>query len=174
MDRDLEARSTTTAGVDEVRRILRDSPAAVLGDPEPDPQRLQAHRFHTSVCLQLGSGTSIEQDVCIDLDTVPAEPRRLIVGVRWEPLGHQTYLPSFAGWLSVAPADEGSTLELRGRYEVPFGAVGRFGDALVGGRIARATVEDLVERLAGDFGRLAEAASVPTGPKARVRRGRVS
>jgi hypothetical protein len=69
-----------------------------------------------------------------------------VVDISWEPKGggHGRY-PSFYGTLSFTPLGAASTLcAIDGAYEPPFGPIGAVVDSIVGRRIARATVEDLL------------------------------
>jgi hypothetical protein len=69
--------------------------------------------------------------------------------IRWKPQGGP--YPDFEGELTVR-ADETyatSQLELRGAYRPPGGALGEVFDWAVGARIARATAQALLERIAG-------------------------
>ncbi len=134
--------------VDVVRTILREDPGSVLGAPEPDPRMLAPHRFDTTVAVELGAGTSTEQAVVIELGRTPADEQQLAVAISWEATEHERILPSFTGELVVDPDGGGSSLTLRGTYSIPFGPVGRFGDAVVGHRVARATMSDFAARLA--------------------------
>jgi hypothetical protein len=59
------------------------------------------------------------------------------------------FFPDFRGTLQLRIASvEETRLTLEGTYRPPFGAAGRVFDALLGRRIARATMRDLLERLA--------------------------
>ena len=72
--------------------------------------------------------------------------------VDWEPSGAGPY-PTFSGTMNVyaEPDPRESRLEIDGNYEAPGGGFGRFFDMLVGRRIARASLLDLVERIAGEL-----------------------
>ncbi|MDB5073528.1 MAG: hypothetical protein JWM87_4639 [Candidatus Eremiobacteraeota bacterium] len=68
------------------------------------------------------------------------------------------FFPDFRGTLRlrIASVDE-TRLTLEGTYHPPFGAAGLVFDRLIGRRIARATMRDLLERLAGAMERREEA-----------------
>jgi hypothetical protein len=64
------------------------------------------------------------------------------------------FFPDFRGTLRlrIASVDE-TLLTLEGEYRAPFGALGAAFDALIGRRIARATMCDLLDRLTGEMER---------------------
>jgi len=72
--------------------------------------------------------------------------------VDWQPSGEGPY-PAFSGTMNVyAESDpRQSRLEIDGTYDAPGGAIGRIFDALIGRRMARASLADLVERIAADL-----------------------
>jgi hypothetical protein len=78
-----------------------------------------------------------------------AEPGRAhdAFEVSWTAGTH--FFPDFRGTLRlrIASVDE-TLLTLDGEYRPPLGALGRVFDALIGRRIARATMRDLLDRLA--------------------------
>jgi hypothetical protein len=78
----------------------------------------------------------------------------------WEPSGQGPY-PTFSGSMNVyAETDpRGSRLEIDGNYQAPGGMIGQLFDALIGRRMARVALADLVERIATD---LTPVASSPT------------
>ncbi len=73
----------------------------------------------------------------------------------WEPLGNRA-LPSFSGTLMATPQTEMTcSLEIAGSYAPPGGIAGIAFDQIVGVRIARATVDALLEefehKIAADY-----------------------
>jgi len=72
--------------------------------------------------------------------------------VEWQPSGEGPY-PTFSGTMNVyaEPDPRQSRLEIDGTYDSPGGAIGRIFDALIGRRMARASLADLVERIAADL-----------------------
>jgi len=70
------------------------------------------------------------------------------IAVRWEPVDGGPF-PTFEGTVSIE-GDEDYTrcaVVLRGNYEPPLGIAGKTFDAAVGGRIARATAREFLERI---------------------------
>ena len=94
----------------------------------------------------------------------------VVVPVAWHAAGFPQAFPRFFGDLVVSASDGGTRLALEGVYTVPLGAVGRFGDGLVGRRLARESLEDLlggvahrIEQAIGDA-RCGEASVTLTEP----------
>jgi len=71
-----------------------------------------------------------------------------IVGFSWKPEGGGPY-PSFSGTLVADAASEGggSVVSIVGRYTPPGWLAGGLFDVLLGRRIARATIRELLERI---------------------------
>lgn len=66
--------------------------------------------------------------------------------VTWEP--GQGLFPRFHGLLRALPTGpESAILELRGEYEPPGGTLGMMFDRMVGRRLARATIDNLLARV---------------------------
>ena len=151
MERSIEASATlhTTTGL--ARTVLRSSPELVLGDPDSET-RTGPRRCGTPVPAHVGPGTTVEQAVTITFGPLRStEVDDNAVGpFSWEPHGLERLLPSFRGNLAIDPVDgtNGSCLTVRGRYRAPLGRVGRFGDSVIGPRIARQSLTLYVERLA--------------------------
>lgn len=131
--------------------VLRSSPELVLGDPE-SKSRTAPLRFGTTVPAHVGPGTTVEQAVTITFGPLRStEVDENAVGLfSWETIGFGRLLPSFCGDLAIDPVDgtNGSRLTVRGTYRAPLGRVGRFGDSVIGHRIARQSLTLYVERLA--------------------------
>lgn len=89
-----------------------------------------------------------------------------ILAIRWEPEGN-IFLPAFCGIItSDADADSAeSVLVLQGAYDPPGGRVGKALDEAFGFRIARATMHDLLRRLARAIEALAAERSTSAASK---------
>jgi hypothetical protein len=70
------------------------------------------------------------------------------VPLSWRAAAFERLAPIFEGELELRPDGRGSSLELRGYYVVPLGAAGRFGDGLIGRRVARRTAAGVLEAIA--------------------------
>ncbi|MGP6157282.1 MAG: hypothetical protein ACLPYS_07205 [Vulcanimicrobiaceae bacterium] len=77
-----------------------------------------------------------------------ADELNRIVSLSWTPEGSGPF-PSFSGTVvaDAAVDTEGSVVSIAGRYAPPGGMAGDVFDALVGRRIARATIRELLERI---------------------------
>ncbi len=91
---------------------------------------------------QLG-GLKLERDVTVRVEYLPAEGGPAHLEIAWEPDG--TLFPSFTGKLHTdATGDATCAMTIDGTYDAPGGAPGQLFDAVVGVRIARGTIEELL------------------------------
>ena len=75
--------------------------------------------------------------------------RSLRVELAWTAAERSSLFPSMQATLIAQPLSSGEThLELEGRYQPPLGAVGAVLDALIGHRIAEASVQRFVQDIA--------------------------
>src|SRR5262245_16234719 len=70
------------------------------------------------------------------------------IPVTWRAAGFERLFPTFEGVVELRPAGSESELHLHGNYAVPLGSMGRFGDGVVGRRIARRTAALFLEAAA--------------------------
>ena len=78
-------------------------------------------------------------------------------------LGHERWLPEFDGELEVTVASgEGATLRLHGFYTVPMGHIGRFGDGVIGHRLARRALTRFLDDVAARLDREVRATEIKT------------
>jgi uncharacterized membrane protein len=82
----------------------------------------------------------------LHLDVLEAGRSHDEIRVQWK--AGSALLPDFRGTIRFRIAGTGTTVLLDGTYRVPFGPLGRVFDALAGHQVARASVNDLVARLA--------------------------
>lgn len=152
MERTVEAWTRTRASGDRARKILRDEALAVLGGTQ------------VRLVAALGPAPPMGHDIELDLGEPEELDRTVVVPVRWHALGRERLFPRFAGELVVEhDVDAGARLRLSGRYAVPFGVVGRFGDGLAGRRVARRCMEDLLTRIAANLDAAAGVEPDPVG-----------
>jgi hypothetical protein len=158
MERQLQAAASVRAPLATAADVLRDDPGSVFADGPPTVEQRRARRFAVPVGAAVGSGTAVEQLVDLEVGMVRVDGGTATVPVRWEPTGHQRLLPTFVGELVLRPDASGRTdIELRGAYRVPLGpVVGRFGDTLIGRRIARQSLADLLDRAARRLDRVVD------------------
>lgn len=161
MERSIDATTHVRAPLARVCDVLRDDPGPVLGDivvVEPGRRRT----FSVRLTAPLASGTSVEQEVAVTLGPVAVEHGEVTVPLRWEPTDHQRLLPDFRGELVARRCGAGRTeLALCGSYQVPLGPIGRFGDSVLGHRVARHSVTHLLETLGERIDREVDRRDVP-------------
>jgi len=84
--------------------------------------------------------------------------------LEWGPEGGGPF-PTFSGALIVRPHSGKTELELKGGYTPPLGDIGAAFDAVVGSKIARATIQILLDNLKGaleeEFATFKEATQPP-------------
>jgi hypothetical protein len=145
MERALEASIRVEAEPEPVIEILSRDPAGILtGMPSRDNGA-----FAAEIAVDLGGGASLAHEVDVTFGRLPDDGPVGRFALSWHAHDHQAALPTFGGVLEVHPDGNGSRLHLSGHYSLPLGPVGGFGDRLVGHRIARRSVQALLEA-AGD------------------------
>ena len=141
MERALEATVRVEAEPEPVIEILSSDPAGILtGMPSPDTEA-----FAAEIAVELGAGTTLAHEVDVAFGRLPDAGAVGRFGLSWRAHDHQGALPAFGGDLEVHPDGKGSRLHLSGHYSLPLGPVGGFGDRLLGHRIARRSVQALLE-----------------------------
>jgi thiosulfate dehydrogenase [quinone] large subunit len=108
---------------------------AQAGEPEAEihvPVALLARRVHVTFGLHF--------------DIVEDGRAHDEIRVRWD--AGAAYLPDFRGTIRFRIAGTGTTVSVDGTYHIPFGVFGRVFDAVLGRRIARASVTDFAARIA--------------------------
>lgn len=150
MERQLQASASVRAPLATAADLLRTDPGSVFVDGPTTVEQRRTRRFAVAVSAAVGSGTAIEQLVDLEVGKVDVEGGTATVPIRWGPAGHQRLLPTFDGELVLRADGSGRTdVELHGAYRVPLGpVVGRFGDTLVGRRVARQSLRELLDHTA--------------------------
>ena len=77
-----------------------------------------------------------------------SEPGRRHEEIRLKWSSGSRLLPNFRGTVSFRIEAPRTRILIDGAYDAPFGALGRCFDAMIGRRIARASLQDLADRLA--------------------------
>jgi hypothetical protein len=103
-----------------------------------------------------GRAGAVRHDVKVMLGVPCSAEGETWVPITWEPAGHARLLPNFDGVLEVVATDDGTELSITGTYRIPLGAVGRFGDGVIGRRIAQQSIRGLATRMAGEIDRHVE------------------
>lgn len=93
----------------------------------------------------------IERDSVVKLRNIREIPAFTMLDIEWDPKDGGPY-PHFKGTLTVSDEAAGwSRLDLDGEYTPPLGPVGAAFDAVLGGRIAVRTAQELLERLKSEL-----------------------
>jgi hypothetical protein len=121
--------------------LLRDI-SAVLADGPADGSAMFAE-----LSAELGHAGTMRQRVEIRVRSVRVAASEASWGLWWRAMDHPGLFPVFHGQLRLTPDADGTTLSLVGEYEPPLWVLGRFGDGLIGHRLARQSLEGYLERL---------------------------
>jgi hypothetical protein len=147
MERFIEASTTARVAFARARRVLLDDPGVVFSEKYTVEDR-RAKRFRSELSVDLGVGTSVQQEVSLEIGVARSTDNGIVLPLVWRPTGRQRLVPKFKGELAASEARTGTELRLHGTYNVPLGALGKFGDRIVGRRVARRSLGALAERLA--------------------------
>jgi hypothetical protein len=120
---------------------LRDL-SSVLGDVPTDGSAILAE-----LSAELGQAGTRRQRVEVRVRSVRVSALDAACELSWRAVDHPGLFPVFWGRLQLTPGPEGTTISLRGEYEPPLWVLGRFGDGLVGHRLARQSLEAYLERV---------------------------
>ena len=89
------------------------------------------------------AGITLERDVTVRVDYDAGPNGETVLRICWEP--DASIFPSFDGTLRAMPTGERACdLTIVGTYDAPGGVAGQFFDAVIGVRIARGTIEQLL------------------------------
>jgi hypothetical protein len=108
-------------------------------------------RFRLRVPLKhFAGGARFERDVAMHVDWIPKEPGEATrLSISWTPIGSRLF-PGFDGTIEAFPdAAECCTLTMTGRHHAPPGVAGNIFAAVMGDRIARASMDDLLRFFRG-------------------------
>ena len=154
MEREIQVSTTLRAPLSTASRVLREDPGAVFSPTSSSAEDRRQRRFTLTMSAPVASGAGLGHDIEVRVGTTAVAQDEVRVPLDWEPVGHERLVPSFHGVMTMRAAGAGRTsIELSGAYEVPLGPVGRFGDAVVGRRVARESVSRLLAHLAGNLDR---------------------
>jgi hypothetical protein len=147
MERSVEASTTVPVAYARARKLLLDDPGVVFSDTVSVGDQ-RARRFQEELSVNVGAGASLHQEVALQLGAPRSTKGELVLPVAWQATGRTEMLPSFKGSLHISEHRAGTGLRVSGTYTIPLGIVGRFGDGVVGRRLARRSLASLAERLA--------------------------
>jgi hypothetical protein len=146
--RAIEASTTMSLPFELVRQVLADDPGAMVAEIVT-PEDRAARRFRSSLGVDLGAGGAVRQAVEIEIGSPQVSDSVMSLPLHWRATGRDRLFPVFEGHLTASPAEGDATLLMvAGTYTVPLGPVGRFGDGLIGRRLARQSLTSFVEDVA--------------------------
>lgn len=146
MERSVEAETEIRVAFARARRVLLEDPGAVFSEfRNPGAQR--DRRFLVELAVTLGAGASAHQEVEVLLGIARTTDAGFELPLRWGPTGRERLFPRFIGQLTLSEVRTGTRLALSGSYTVPLGSIGRFGDGVVGHRLARRSLKTLADLL---------------------------
>lgn len=132
---------------DQAGEVLCGDPGLVVADAVTAEDR-RARRFSSMLGVEVGGG-GVRQSVEIEIGDPAKADDAISLPVRWQASGRDRLFPVFAGVIDARDeGDDAVLLTVRGTYTVPLGALGRFGDGLIGRRVARHSLIDFVEHAA--------------------------
>lgn len=151
MERGIRASTTVEVDYQRVRDVMADDPGGVVSD-DVTPEDRRAGCFRSELGVDLGAGGAVHRAVDVEIGTVHQTDDATILPLHWQARGRERLFPVFDGRMTATPDGAGATrLVVAGTYVVPLGPVGRFGDGLIGRRIARqsltAFLEDAARRI---------------------------
>jgi len=146
MERSIEATTTIRVAFARAREVLLDDPGAVFSETHTIEERRE-RRFSVDLGIDL-AGASVHQAVTLQLGIPRSVEDGLVLPLTWHPTGREQLPPTFTGEIKVSDTRPGTRLRLNGTYTVPLGIAGKFGDGAFGRRLARRSLDALMERLA--------------------------
>lgn len=152
MKRGIEATTTLQVSFEEARRVLADDPASVVADRDVEVPSGgdDGDQLRSELGVALGA-TAFRQAVDIHVGDLFVTDAAAVLPLHWRASGRDRLFPVFDGRLEARPdaAGTGTVLSVIGVYTVPLGPVGRFGDGLIGRRLARQSLTAFLEDAAG-------------------------
>ena len=146
MQRPIQSSATAEVPFAKAREVVLDDLGALFGDvPAVHVEGVRVASMDLGVTL--GAGASVHQAVALRVAPPRALENGLILPLSWRASGHDRLLPTFEGELEISKRRSLTRLRLAGAYTVPLGLVGRVGDGVLGWRIARRSIDALVERI---------------------------
>ena len=147
LERSIKVSTTSPLTFESARDVLLDDAVPLFGEASSVEEQGDG-RVSMDLGVAIGAGTSVHQVVELALGVPRVVDDGLVLPLEWHALGHERLLPTFRGALELSKAGRATHLQLCGDYSVPLGLVGRFGDGVLGRRLARQSLEALLERLA--------------------------
>ncbi|HTR36933.1 MAG TPA: hypothetical protein VMH80_13590 [Bryobacteraceae bacterium] len=136
-----------------VRDVLsKDAPAVFQSATKAASSRAQSIASELRVDI---SGIAVEADIIVSVKKVEEQTPEMAAPItrlqlEWQAAKRPGLFPLMKAELSIYPLTTSETqLEFSGNYEPPFGALGKAVDAVVGYRIAEASVHRFLNDVAG-------------------------
>jgi hypothetical protein len=109
-----------------------------------------AYRDGESLHAQIGPHLEgVAKEVRLEIGEREVQPRGLVYPIRWIATGASALFPTMTADLVLSKAGStGTRISFEGRYKPPMGPLGKVIDRIALRRIAEATVQDWVDRLA--------------------------
>ncbi|NNE98135.1 MAG: hypothetical protein HKN25_03855 [Pyrinomonadaceae bacterium] len=109
-----------------------------------------ASELHVNIAgIEVGTDISISVNAIEEVEKKVMAPQKTILEIEWEAAKAPRFFPLMKAELEVYPLTSTETqLDLSGNYEPPFGWIGTAVDALVGHRIAEASVHQFIKDVA--------------------------
>lgn len=142
--RRIDALRSCPVPFEQAREVVLKRPGVLFREELPEAA---SDTFTLNLGVDIAAGASIHQDVLVQLGAPVQVASSIVVPVLWRGPGRDHLVPAFKGQLALSPSGQYTTMALVGSYTVPLGVVGRFGDGVLGWRLARRTFETLADRL---------------------------
>lgn len=134
----------------EIVELFRTEPRRLLQLSTSEAAR-HADEIAAELHVELG-GLDIGKEVSIDIDAYDIVDDAGSFHLRWEAASHPALFPSMQADLKITPLARGyrwlTQLSLVGHYRPPLGPLGLIGDAVVGHRVAEASMHRFLRDLA--------------------------
>lgn len=135
---------------EDVVKLMRDHPERIF-QPATDAAVTHAGQVVASLSVHAGR-LEVGKEVIIDVGDFESDQHAARLRLRWRAIEHEALFPSMEAELEVTPLSEGAhpltQLALVGHYRPPLGLLGAVADAVIGHRVAEASVHRFVSETA--------------------------
>ncbi len=138
---------------DQVKKVITDDPLTIFQDSTrsaADRATDVAASLHVNIGgVDLGKDVNIVVKNIEELEKRVGEPVKTVIDFEWKAVSNPGLFPLLHGQLQVYPLTSTETqLDLSGNYDVPLGIVGSAIDAVIGHKIAEASVLRFIKDVA--------------------------